>query len=131
MNRRERREREREQRAGTKDDARMARHREWIRAVLPEVWAAGRAGLEAEGRGAVILDKNGAEMRIVYVSDTAARHTPQLVLAGSDGVHGWPDAVTARMVETYDPAKQIVVIVTAGGQLSAYKVRVESPPPPQ
>jgi hypothetical protein len=81
-----------------------------------------RAKFEAHGRGAVVVDEGGA----IQTNDGVERHGTVLAYLHErsdlfDKVgRRWPGS-TGIAVETYDPAKEMVVIhLDKAGELEAY-----------
>ena len=98
--------------------AQQARHMAWARHNAAELDATARACFTEQGRAAIFV-RSGDEwspgsVRARYITDAMARE-----LAG-----GWPDPATARMVASYDPARQFILIVDDPGGTTAYKIRL-------
>ncbi len=95
---------------------RQDRHTAFVHENIAEFAPAAQAAYREHGRGAFLIDcadewsPGNAQARYATDTDVSA-------------LGGWPDDATARMVATYDPARQFVVIIREHDGISAYKFR--------
>jgi hypothetical protein len=95
---------------------RQARHMTFIRQNSARLVPAARDAYREHGRGAFLVEP-AAEWT---PGNTAARYVTD---AEARAFGGWPDEATARLVATYNPGRQLVIVIRDADIISAYKIR--------
>lgn len=106
-----------------RSDREMEReHLAFLQSHFPEVAATASAGYQSWGRGAVVVlapRRRTDLVTMLYLPDEGAL-PPEVKWPPASG--RWPDAVTARMVKTYNTQTQMVaVFVERDSTVHAYK----------
>lgn len=102
---------------------------EMMTASQPQIAKFARESYAELGRGIVRIGfpKPPPGRSMVAVTDVSySTFEDMRVLADGDDAEDW--AITLRMIETYDPARQAVVIATIGGELPV-TVKMKLDPP--
>ena len=103
---------------------RAARHLAWLGENVAALAQRARFAYRLDGRGALVVAMTphpGDVPEVGYLSDAAVGHSPEAVTRAGT-VHGWPDAITARLVHTYDPETEALVVIVDDGQPSVYRI---------
>ena len=117
------------------EPSRAARRREeehlaFLADHWPQLSAAGYTGFREHGAGAVVLWREGAPRRWrprPFEPERLWYTTQAHVLPGATEAHfdGWE----AKLIETYDPEREALVVFAEGGLICGYLVRGSIAPP--
>ena len=109
---------------------REAEHLSFLTDHWPQLKGAAYSGFREHGAGAVVLWREGAPRRWrqrPFEPERLWYTTQAHVLPGATEAHfsGWE----ARLIETYDPEREALVVFAEGGLICGYRLRGSVAPP--